>query len=100
MGIILTDLVARTLQRASPGQAATAIDGTVRGVFVSRYHSCQSSYLMDVTSGEGHTPGQTIVLVVIYASVSIYQWVVFMFNLNMVSAGTILNDQLRREKKL
>ena len=58
MGIILTDLVARTLQRVSPGQAATAIDGTVRGVFVSRYHSCQSSYLMDVTSGEGHTPGQ------------------------------------------
>ena len=80
MGIILTDLVARTLQHASPGQSATAIAGKVRGVFVGRYQSCQSPYLMEVTSGEGYAPGQTIGFVVICASVSIYQWVVFIFN--------------------
>ena len=48
-----------------------------------------------------------IVLVVICASVSIYRWVAFLFDLNLVSAGTIsnvlagtiLNDQLSLDIK-
>ena len=60
VGMILTDLDARSLQLAFSGQAVTATVGWDRGVFVGPYHSCQMSCHVEVTSGGGHGLGQVI----------------------------------------
>ena len=60
VGIILTDLDARTLQLTFSGPAITATDWWERGLFVAPYHSCQLSGHVKDTSSGGHGPGQLI----------------------------------------